>query len=88
MFQLLLGPLERSATAINLTFVVAGEVAEIRAKTGLTKQQVRRWTHTARTRNYIKRIEETGKQSLCIRERRLFQAQARGTKLRRRKFFY
>ena len=40
---------------------VADEVAEIRWKTGLTNQQVRRWTHTARTRNYIKRIEETGK---------------------------
>ena len=36
------------------------EVAEIRAKTGLSNLQVRRWTHTARTRNYLKRIEETG----------------------------
>ena len=43
-----------------LSIPFAAEVDEIIAQTGLTKQQVRRWTHTARTRNYLKRIEETG----------------------------
>ena len=49
---------------LSQSLLFAADVEDIKARTGLTRKQIRRWTHTARTRNYVKRIEETGEINL------------------------